>query len=243
MSARLRLTLWDEEARDALTPAMVDGLLARLEGAPEGCVITLEGRGESFCQGLSLEALAQPDCDAATELARFGRLLHAVENAPGPVVALVVGPAMGGGLGIAAAADLVLATPDARFGLPETMLGLVPAMVFPLVARRMGVVRARSLALGAATLSAEEARTVGLVDVVTKNLEETLERYLRRFRLMDPRAIAAVKALATLYSPEPAGYTAAAVQGFARLLGSEETRARLQRFVEGGAPWEEVADP
>jgi enoyl-CoA hydratase/carnithine racemase len=243
MSARLRLTLWDEEVCDGLTPAMVDGLLARLEEAPQGCVVTLEGRGESFCQGLSLEALAQPDCDVAIELARFGRLLRAVENAPGPVVALVNGPAMGGGLGIVAAADLVLATPDARFGLPEVMLGLVPALVFPLVARRMGVVRARSLALGAATLSPAEARTVGLVDVVTEHLEETLEAYLRRFRRMDRRAMAAVKALAALYPTDPAGYTAAAVEGFARLLGSEETRARIQRFVEGGAPWEEVADP
>jgi enoyl-CoA hydratase/carnithine racemase len=153
----------------------VERLLASLEAAPEGCVVTLEGRGDSFCRGLSPEALAQPGRDAATELVRFGRLLHAVDTAPGPVVALVNGPAMGGGLGLAAAADLVLAAPDARFGLPEVMLGLVPAMVFPLVARRMGVVRARALALGAATLSAAEARTVGLVDVVTEHLEETLE--------------------------------------------------------------------
>jgi enoyl-CoA hydratase/carnithine racemase len=245
MMARLRLALGDEDApaRDTLTPAVVERLLASLEGAPEGCVITLEGRGDSFCQGLSPEALAQPGRDAATELVRFGRLLHAVDTAPGPVVALVNGPAMGGGLGLAAAADLVLAAPDARFGLPEVMLGLVPAMVFPLVARRIGVVRARSLALGATTLSAAEATTVGLVDVVTEHLEETLEAYLRRFRRMDRRAMAAVKALAAGYQAEPASYPAAAVESFVRLLHSDETRARLQRFVEGGAPWGEVADP
>jgi enoyl-CoA hydratase/carnithine racemase len=243
VSARLRLTLWDEEVGDTVTPALVEGLLARLEEAQEGCVITLEGRGDSFCQGLSIEALAQPDCDVRRELARFGRLLHALEHAPGPVVALVKGPAMGGGLGIAASADLVLATPAARFGLPEVMLGLVPAIVFPLVARRMGPVRARSLALGAATLSAAEARTLGLVDEVTEHPEQALEGYLRRFRRMDRRAMAAVKALAAVYQTDPAAYADAAVESFARLLGSDETRGRLGRFMEGGTPWEEVTDP
>ena len=123
---------------------------------------TFEGTAGVFCEGGALD----PAATAEPRPELFAALLRAIEAAPVVVLAVVDGPALGAGAGIAAAADVVIATPRARFGLPETVMGLVPAMVFPVLARRLGVARARRLALGAAPLTAEEALAQGLADEV-----------------------------------------------------------------------------
>jgi enoyl-CoA hydratase/carnithine racemase len=204
--------------------------------------VTLEGGSDAFCEGLDLEGMvprAGAETDGLQTLRRFAELLTTLERLPQPVVALVRGPAWGGGLGLAAASDLILASPDATFGLPESLLGLIPATVFPAVARRIGVPRARLLALGGPPLAAEEALRLGLVDEVTQDLEGALRRYTRRFARMDRRAIAELKALVAERFGAPTGYQEDAVTRFGRLLHSRETHARLIRFMAGGAPWEE----
>jgi enoyl-CoA hydratase/carnithine racemase len=239
---RLRLVLEHDGGRPRLTAAVIERLLAALEAEPDALLVTLEGGSASFCEGLDLEAAtrcASAETDVLQSLGRFAGLLAALERRPGPVVALARGPALGGGLGLLAAADLVLATPDATFGLPETMVGLIPAVVFPAVVRRIGVPRARLLALGGHPLSASQALQYGLVDEVTEDLEGTLHRYARRFARMDRRAMGEVKRLVTEHFSAPSGYLDDALSCFGRLLSSRETHARLLRFAAGEAPWDE----
>jgi enoyl-CoA hydratase/carnithine racemase len=234
----------DEANRPFLTQGSIERLLPVFEHGSEAHAVILEGAEGTFCMGLDPVALAQlaptgREREDRGTLDRFAVLLRAIERGSRPVIALVDGPALGGGLGLAAAADLVLATPRATFGLPETLLGLVPGVVFPVVARRIGVPRARWMALGGVTLGARDAQQVGLVDELTDDLEATLARFLDRLVRMDTRATAAVKQLASILDTTPAGYHDEAVRTFMNLAGSDQTRARLGRFAAGSAPWQE----
>lgn len=245
---RLRLAIEDERGGASLTPRLVERLRDALRTETDPGIVTLEGGPAGFCTGLDPDALADPATsprasESEALLARLAALIDAIERAPRPVIALIDGPVIGGGVGVAAAADLVLATPRTTFSLPEALLGLIPATVFPVVAHRVGVARARWLALGAATLSATEALRVGLVDRVADDLEITLKRYTRRFVRMDPRALAEVKLLVAEHHGASDTYRKDAAARFARLLGSRETRTRLQRFAGGEVPWPEDGGP
>jgi enoyl-CoA hydratase/carnithine racemase len=140
---------------------------------------------------------------------------------------------MGGGVGLAAASDLVLASPRASFALPETLMGLIPAMIFPYVARRIGVSHARLLALGSRPLTAAAALEYGMVDEVADDLPALLLRHAKRFAKMDRRAIAEIKTLIAVHFPPPQGYVVEAASRF-----SHQTRARIASFMEGNPPWE-----
>jgi enoyl-CoA hydratase/carnithine racemase len=144
---------------------------------------------------------------------------------------------MGGGVGLVAAADLVLASRRASFALPETLFGLIPGVIFPYVSERVGTGRARGMALGGNTLFAARAYEWGLVDELCDDLNSACDRLVRRLVRQDPQAQAALKDLVNRYFPQPAGYDSAAVQTFASLLASEGTRTRLSRFASGQTPW------
>lgn len=113
-TSRLRLIVRDDAGRPRLTPKLLDSLTHALQGEREASLVTIEGTAGSFCEGLDLDILvAQDEAIASTPgsyaaLAQFAALLAAIEQAPRLVVALVDGPAQGGGVGLAAAADVVL---------------------------------------------------------------------------------------------------------------------------------------
>lgn len=218
--------------------ADVDRLGEALSSQPAARAVTLEG-GEPgvFCEGGALDDPEPP------RPRRFGALLAALQRDPRPVIALVDGAALGAGVGLAAAADLVLATARARFALPETLLGLVPAMVFPFLAQRVGVARARLLALGAEPLDAQEAWRWGLVDEVTADLPGALQRHGRRLARMDAAALARLKALVAEHFAAPPGYEDPAAQALVELLERGEGRGRVRRFLAGEAPWPDEGTP
>ena len=242
--SRLRLILGDANGRAQLTPDLLNYLVQSIEGAHEADFITLEGIPGSFCDGLDLEVLTSPQHDMTDSIPyltvkQLGQLLALINQAPCPVIALVDGPARGGGVGLVAAADLVLASSQASFALPEALLGLIPAVIFPQVALRLGLPRARLLALSGLPLSAARALEVGLVDEITDDLEAALGRYASRFSRMDRRALAAIKSLsATLFETLPE-YSANASSRFFELCRSQETQLRVTRFLSGETPWPE----
>ncbi len=241
----LRLSLADEEGETRLTSNLIHCMAHSLADDHGARLVTIEGQPGAFCAGLDIESLAiRPGSidgllSPTGDLAKFAEILALLTRTEAPVVALVDGPALGGGVGLAAAADLVLATPRATFALPETLMGLIPAMIFPYVARRIGVSKARLLALGGKPLSAEAAMQCGLVDEVVDDLDGALAGYARRFARIDTRAVGAMKSLVARHFDSPDSYQADALERFADLLCSEETRVRLVRFAAGESPWPE----
>jgi methylglutaconyl-CoA hydratase len=166
----LTLTLNRPDKRNALSADLISALAAAVRDAdldPSVRVVLLRGAGRDFCAGADLaELLAsvdRPPEENEAEALRLGELFLALRALPKPVLAAVHGNAVAGGCGLATACDLVLARADARFGYPEIQRGFVPAMVLTLLRRSVGEKVAFDLAATGRLLSAEEARTAGLV--------------------------------------------------------------------------------
>ena len=164
------LTLNRPERRNALSPRLVEALLAAVR-APERPVsaIVLTGAGTGFCAGGDLGSPGEDAgfFDQHRGRAAFAELLGALLASPVPVIAAVNGDALGGGCGLAAACHLVVADEGARFGTPELKLGLFPWMISPVLLRCLPRQVVMEMVLAGRRLSAAEARDHGLVNRVS----------------------------------------------------------------------------
>ncbi len=161
------------EKRNALCFDLLGELATEIQRAqndPATSVLLMTARGPAFCSGMDLKAvdltdrgIAQQFGDALAEV--YQRLL----GLDVPLVAAVDGPALGGGLGLAVAADFVFAGGKARFALPETRLGLVPALVSVVARRRLTLQRLVAVTVCDALFDAREAVASGLADVYTED--------------------------------------------------------------------------
>jgi isohexenylglutaconyl-CoA hydratase len=169
----LKVTLNRPEARNALSPTMVRELAEVLQDARDDAevrVVVLAGSGGNFCAGGDLKGMEGSDAarGAGTEATaasnrRFGALLEMADGLPKAVIALVEGAAMGGGVGLLAIADWVIAEKAAQIGTPEVTVGIVPAQITPFLVQRIGYGEARRLAAFGLRLGAEDAQRIGLV--------------------------------------------------------------------------------
>ncbi|GAB2594648.1 enoyl-CoA hydratase/isomerase family protein [Pseudactinotalea suaedae] len=168
----LAIELARPAARNAISAAMLQVLLEAVdEAAAEGvAVVTLTGAGPAFCAGADIRSYRDADADPAALrefTAAAGRLCDALEQLDAVVVAGVHGACLGGGFELALSADLVIAADDARFGLPEVRLGLIPGWGgTQRLTRAVGPNLARSMILRAHQIDAETAHRVGLVSQV-----------------------------------------------------------------------------
>jgi len=247
----LTITLNRPEVRNAMSLAMVEELRAVLRTSAADASIralVLRGAGEHFCAGGDIKDMAGARARAQTEgenayrqLNRaFGALLEEAQNAPQVVIAVLEGAVLGGGFGLACVSDIAIAHPSAKFGLPETSLGIIPAQIAPFVVKRIGLTHTRRLALTAARFDGEEALRLGLVHVCDADVEQRLAQVLDQVRQCAPGANAATKALLLATEREPlnsllddaAGLFAAAVVGEE---GVEGTMAFMQKRKPGWA--------
>lgn len=163
-----RITLDRPAAKNALTPTALESLTDAVTTADEP-VIVLEGAGDAFCAGADLDEVSALDREDGLELARQGqRAATAIETADATVVAAIDGPAMGGGLELALACDLRIATPRSTFGEPGVTFGLFGAWGGTVrLPRIVGEGHALDLALSGRTIDAERAREIGLITRIT----------------------------------------------------------------------------
>jgi enoyl-CoA hydratase/carnithine racemase len=240
----IHISLLDDSGAARLTLPLLDRLLADVARGGDETMI-LEGSASVFCEGLDLDSLATngsaPSRGTLDEaVSRFAALLRALERRPGAVISIVDGPAMGGGVGLAASSDMVIASPRATFALPEAIFGLIPAVIFPAVAARVGYPRARMLALTGRTITAAEAASIGLVDEVADDPHAATAKCVRRLSCVDAHAIAAMKSLVADHFGAPAGYATSAAERFGALAAGSSARARIARFAAGETPWPDV---
>jgi isohexenylglutaconyl-CoA hydratase len=166
----------------------------------------IRGAGGSFCAGgdfsrfRELMASTAP-AEGIDPIARFNRgfgaMLERLHASPVATVAVVEGAAMGGGAGLAAACDFVLASDDSQFGMPEVTLGLPPAQIAPFVAARLGPGAALRLMLTGKRIKAAQALACGLVDEVLAGatLDARLLALLGELGRAEPAALRATKAI------------------------------------------------
>ena len=127
----------------------------------------------------------------------FGAMLERLHACAVPTIAVVEGAAMGGGVGLAAACDFVLASSTAQFGMPEVTLGLPPAQIAPFVASRLGDGAALRLMLTGRRITAAQALACGLADEVLEPeaLDERVNALLAELGRAEPAALRATKAI------------------------------------------------
>ena len=179
----LRVVLDDPRRQNALSAEMVGEIESALDAAPPGlAALVIEGANGVFSAGADLKSLSgalatPPEPGAADPLealnAAGGRFFARFAALPYVTIAIVDGPAVGGGMGLAAAADIIVATQRARFALSETSLGIPPAQIAPHLVARLGERLARRLALTGARLDGREAAALGLADFHLRDRRRT----------------------------------------------------------------------
>jgi len=239
------------DVRNALNDALTTALNAAFDALAKDAsvrVLVLAGRGQAFCAGGDLarmeKAAKLTRARAERDAGRFAKFLFKVHTYPKPVVARVHGPAFAGGMGLVAVSDLVVAAEEAEFCLPETKIGLVPAMISPYLVRAMGEQQARRYILTGERLSAREAHRVGFVHecVPAVELDACVEKFCTRLAQSGPQALARSKKLLArvgkaAITPRLGAETAAIL---AEARAGEEAGEGIRSFLEKRKPaWSE----
>jgi enoyl-CoA hydratase len=228
------LAVLDEpDRRNAMSVSLRAGLRTAFERFDDAGVraVVLTANGSAFCAGGDLKDMPQSAADGCAFIRDVMEWFEAVEQFPVPVIAAVNGAAMGGGFELALACDLVVAAATARFGLPETQVGLMAPFA---AARLPGVVPraiAKELALTGRILSAQEAATLGLVNAVVDpaELRPAAFALAERVAARSAHANRVTKALHNRF-PDVTAQTAA--EANAELFVDPDTRRRIADFAE-----------
>ena len=232
---------------NALNAAMIAEVTlaaTRLGAAESVRVVILRGEGESFCAGGDLEWMraqfAASRQQRLSEARALADMLRALNELPKPLIASVHGNAYGGGVGLVSVCDAAIAVASAKFSLSETRLGLIPATIGPYVVARLGEGRARRLFFAPRAWSADEARDLGLVTVVTHDgdLASAVEAEVAPYLSAAPHAVASAKALArALGPPIDDAIISATIDRLADTWEGAEAQEGVAAFLEKRKPW------
>jgi methylglutaconyl-CoA hydratase len=251
------LTLNRPDVRNAFNEQVIAELTAWAtevrEQAAQGTirVVVMAGAGKVFCAGADVTWMSQSirytEAENLRDATAMSGMFAAIDLLPVPVIGRIQGAALGGGAGLAAVCDVVVAADDARFGFTEVTLGILPAVISPFALAKIGRSAARELFLSGARFSAARAREIGLVHAVVPaaDLDAAVDRYVQEFLAGAPEAIAAAKALIPIVWARPLAeampITAAAIASRrVSAEGQEGLRAFLDKraaawTVRGGA--------
>ncbi|KEC83119.1 MULTISPECIES: enoyl-CoA hydratase/isomerase family protein [Acinetobacter] len=248
------LTLWlnRPESRNAMSLNMVKAIQQVFKIIQDDITIRaviLRGKDGHFCAGGDIKDMAQLRGEATSVGSnqpyvdfnrQFGHMLEQVDQAPQTVVAVLEGAVLGGGFGLACVSDIAVSLADAKFGLPETGLGVIPAQIAPFVVKRIGLTQARRLALLGARFEGHTALKVGVVHEVVENekaLEVLLIETIQQIKRTAPQASRVTKAL--LHRTLNEALTPLlddAAQQFANAVGGEEGIEGTMAFIQKRHP-------
>lgn len=205
--------------------------------------VVLTGDGSVFCAGADITMMQQTinytEEQNLEEALTLSDLMYTINTHPCPVIGRVNGAAMGGGVGLVAVCDIVIAAEHARFALSEVKLGIAPAAISPYVIRKIGETHARALFTTGERFGAARAQQIGLVHTVVPvdELDMALERTVQELLTSAPQATRVCKALAlsvgAMNHEEARRFTASTI---ARLRTGPEGQEGLRSFLEKRKP-------
>lgn len=243
--ARLRLN------RPELHNAFNAGLIAELTAALEDLagnaavrVVVLEAAGASFSAGADLNWMrgmaAAGEADNRTDALALARLLRTLDELPRPTIARVHGAAFGGGVGLVACCDIAIGAAEAKFGLTESRLGLLPATISPYVIAAIGARHARRYFASAEIFDAAQALRIGLLHevVAADALDAAVERQVALLLKAGPIATAQAKTLVREVAAQTDrdAIDAANADLIARLRVSAEGQEGIGAFLDKRPP-------
>jgi methylglutaconyl-CoA hydratase len=202
-----RVTLARPQVRNAFDATLIAELRAAFTAlakeAPDQLrAVVLAGEGETFCAGADIDwmrAAMSLDVEGNEQDAMaMAEMFETIDTCPVPVIARAQGSALGGGMGLCAVADLVIAESGARFGFTETRLGILPAVISPFVIAKIGETHARALFPGGKRFDALRAQRIGLVHEVVEGepaLDLAVDAAIADILASGPTAVRAAKAI------------------------------------------------
>jgi methylglutaconyl-CoA hydratase len=202
-----RVTLSRPERRNAFDASLIAELRSTFaglekEGPTELRAVVLAGEGETFCAGADIDwmraAMALDVEGNEQDAMAMAEMFETIDTCPVPVIARVQGAALGGGMGLCAVSDLVVAESGARFGFTETRLGILPAVISPFVIAKIGESHARALFPGGKRFDALRAQRIGLVHEVVEGeaaLHLAVDAVIADILASGPTAVRAAKSI------------------------------------------------
>ena len=202
-----RVTLTRPKVRNAFDASLIAELRSTFMALERDSVtdlraVVLAGEGETFCAGADIDwmrAAMQLDVEGNEQDAMaMADMFEAIDTCPVPVITRVQGAALGGGMGLCAVSDLVIAESGARFGFTETRLGILPAVISPFVIAKIGESHARALFPGGKRFDALRAQRIGLVHEVVEgdeSLDAAVDMALADILASGPTAVRAAKSI------------------------------------------------
>jgi methylglutaconyl-CoA hydratase len=237
-----RLILNRPDVRNAFNDEMIAELAAWAAAARADStlrVVVMSGAGATFCAGADLTWMSSMVRysleDNVRDATVAAEMFDALNRLPVPVIGRVHGAALGGGCGLVAVCDIVVAEEKALFGFTETKLGILPAIIAPFALAKIGISAARELFLTGMRFSAARAREIGLVHAVTsvETLDERVNEYVREVLTAGPTAIARAKDLIQqIAGRPPADVRAVTTQTIANQRVSPEGQDGMRAFLE-----------
>jgi len=231
----LRITLARPETRNAFDAALIAELAEAFVDVGKARAVVLAGEGASFCAGADIEWMRSAAGlgyeENLADANALRQMFEAVDGCPAPVIALVQGHALGGGVGLVACADIALVRPGTVFAFSEVKLGIVPATISPFALAKIGPSAARRYFVTGERFDAATAVRIGLAHEVADDLEAALERVLAELRSAGPKAARAAKRLVL---DRPDGPETARI--IAERRTSPEGQEGLRAFLERRKP-------
>ncbi len=185
------------EARNALSLQLIQDLFDAVAAvaASSARVMVLAGEGKSFCAGMDLKAVRDDPVAMGGMLRKLSEVGRAIRRLSIPTIARVQGAAIGGGCGLMVVTDFAITHPESKVGYPEVDLGICPAVVAPLLVRKIGAGRARAMLLAGGTLSGREGYEAGLAThlVELDQLDSAVADLAGRLSSGGPHALATTK--------------------------------------------------
>lgn len=249
-----RVWLNRPDVHNALSTEMIDELTAvftELATDEWARVVVLGGRGKSFCAGADvgmMKAIGQmTPSENRADARRLAGMFRAINECPKPVIGRIHGAALGGGSGLAACCDVVIADAASKFGFTETKLGILPAVISPFVLAKIGASAARAHFTTGKRFDTAEACRIGLAHESAADiaaLDAAVERWIDEYRTAAPIAVATIKGhIARLLKPnglDSSEVTEMTAELIAGRRASDEGREGLASFLERRKPgWAE----
>ena len=245
-----RVTLNRPDRHNAFDEGLIEALTTTFNVLgidPTVRAIILSGNGKSFCAGADLgwmkRAATFSESENRADAMKLSDMLHAIDGCAKPVIARVHGNVAGGGVGLVACADMVVATEGAQFRLSEVRLGLTPATISPFVVAKIGTSQARRWFLTAEAFGAAQAQAMGLIHEAAADdsaADAIIDRWLTHLAAAAPGAVADAKALVADVAGRPItrdlrGLTAARIA--ARRVSPESREGLAAFFAKRKPEW------
>jgi methylglutaconyl-CoA hydratase len=212
-------------------------------GASAARAVVLRGTGPNFCAGADLNWMSRMVSYTREENVRdssqLAKMYALIDECPLPVIGRIQGAAIGGGVGLVAVCDIAIAAGDAKFGLSEVKLGILPAVISPYVIGKIGETHARALFLTGERFDAERALRIGLVHRAVDDVDAAVAETVALLKTSGPEAVRECKKLiAYVASHDLIDAIPYTIEAIAARRVSEEGQGGMSAFLKKEkAPW------